>query len=98
MAKGIRLWLHAWTEKGVLVGYSPITTDAERRGEAHWLPKSHIEELDRTLVRRTTDGAILGTVLTLAVPQWLVDRIPMLSRELELPSNHDLKEAPCVKG
>lgn len=82
-----QLFLHAETDKAVLVSPTPLHANAERDGA--WLPKSMIEVVGKCAVANPRFGEhpaiaqILGTVLTFRAPaDILAER--KLDRDAEL--------------
>lgn len=70
------LYLHAETDKAILVGASPHHRDENNV----WLPLSQIEVGETHSIRNPRFGEApqiaqyLGTAVDLLVPQWLVDK------------------------
>lgn len=75
----ITLFLHTETDKAWMVNQSPLHG---RPPTPHvWLPKSQCVEVRRSIVRHPGAGtgalapdAILGTHITLDVPEWLIEK------------------------
>lgn len=72
-----RLWLHSWTDKALLVSTTPLSHEAERKGD--WVPLSQIEEVRRVQVRNPRFGeapqiaVYLGTIVEFDAPDWLLN-------------------------
>lgn len=73
-----RLFLHATTDRALLVSTTSVQADAERDGG--WLPRSQVSEVGprEAVANPRADqpaaAAILGTIVTLQAPAWLFDR------------------------
>ena len=70
-----KLYLHAETDKGLLVSPSSINATAETEGA--WLPRSQVREISREPVPNPNAGrpsaaAILGEMITIEAPGWVL--------------------------
>lgn len=71
------LFQHAETTAAILVSTTPLYHEAERRGA--WLPLSQISVVERRMAfnpsfgQRPETALILGTVVTVDAPDWLLD-------------------------
>jgi hypothetical protein len=85
MSRTLKAWHHADTDKAILVSLSPITP---RKHEEIWLPKSQVKITARENVENPGFGTephiaqYRGTLLTLELPDWLVEKNPRLEGEL----------------
>jgi hypothetical protein len=86
-----KLWLHATTDKAMLVSPGPDRHRAEIEGA--WVPISQVEVTARDHIRNPNFGLegchgaaeFMGHIVTLLIPGWLVEA-KRLNRDAEVPA------------